>query len=202
MRHWKISNVFLFFLFDIFFKICYTIFVIGEKIDRKFDIFIASLCTLLVLVLIIYAKKCNFKLISPVKEKLLEDSNKNIILQEPIEEPVKEEPPVVEENDSTIEANIDNYLIDKETKKEEPKPVVVEENKYADLASDIVEISDDGEAKEEITEAPNNTVEVDIPDVMISEELDRMIREYSENLKMQGITLEQFYQLTTNTLEI
>ena len=140
------------------------IFVIGEKIDRKFDIFIASLCTLLVLVLIIYAKKCNFKLISPVKEKLLEDSNKNIILQEPIEEPVKEEPPVVEENDSTIEANIDNYLIDKETKKEEPKPVVVEENKYADLASDIVEISDDGEAKEEITETPNNTVEVDIPD--------------------------------------
>lgn len=40
----------------------------------------------------------------------------------------------------------------------------------------------------------NMTVEV--PDAMVSEETDRMIRQYEENLKMQGITLEQFYQFT------
>lgn len=41
-------------------------------------------------------------------------------------------------------------------------------------------------------------MEVDIPDVMIEEELNRMIRQYEENLKMQGITLEQFYQFTNS----
>ena len=33
---------------------------------------------------------------------------------------------------------------------------------------------------------------------MINEELDRMIRQYEENLKMQGLTLEQFYQFTNS----
>jgi trigger factor len=41
-------------------------------------------------------------------------------------------------------------------------------------------------------------MEVDVPDAMVSEETDRMIRQYAENLKMQGITLEQFYQFTNS----
>lgn len=41
-------------------------------------------------------------------------------------------------------------------------------------------------------------MKVDIPDVMIDEELNRMIRQYEENLKMQGLTLEQFYQYTNS----
>ncbi|MFV0249532.1 MAG: trigger factor [Bacilli bacterium] len=41
-------------------------------------------------------------------------------------------------------------------------------------------------------------MEVEIPDVMIKEEQDRMIRQYEENLKMQGITLQQFYQFTNS----
>lgn len=41
-------------------------------------------------------------------------------------------------------------------------------------------------------------MEVDVPDAMVSEETDRMIRQYEENLKMQGITLEQFYQFTNS----
>ncbi len=41
-------------------------------------------------------------------------------------------------------------------------------------------------------------MEVDIPDAMVEDELDRMIRQYEENLKMQGITLEQFYQFTNS----
>ena len=39
---------------------------------------------------------------------------------------------------------------------------------------------------------------VEVPDAMVSEETDRMLRQYEENLKMQGITLEQFYQFTNS----
>ncbi|NLL44443.1 MAG: trigger factor [Mollicutes bacterium] len=56
------------------------------------------------------------------------------------------------------------------------------ENKYID---DLLEVA----AKE---------VEIDIPDVMLDEELDRMIKQYEEHLKMQGLTLEQFYQFTNS----
>lgn len=41
-------------------------------------------------------------------------------------------------------------------------------------------------------------MKVEIPDAMIKEELNRMIRQYEENLKMQGISLEQFYQFTNS----
>ena len=41
-------------------------------------------------------------------------------------------------------------------------------------------------------------MEVDVPDAMINDETDRMIRQYEENLRMQGITLEQFYQFTNS----
>lgn len=51
---------------------------------------------------------------------------------------------------------------------------------------------------DELLEAAAKNVEVDIPDVMISEELDRILRQYEENLKMQGLTLEQFYQFTNS----
>ena len=43
-----------------------------------------------------------------------------------------------------------------------------------------------------------DSMEVDIPDAMINDELDRMIKQYEENLKMQGITLEQFFQFTNS----
>jgi trigger factor len=43
--------------------------------------------------------------------------------------------------------------------------------------------------------------EYEIPEAMIEEEKNRMIREYSENLRMQGISLEQFFQFTGMTEE-
>ena len=49
-----------------------------------------------------------------------------------------------------------------------------------------------------LLEAAAKNVEVDIPEAMINEELDRMIQQYSEHLKMQGITIEQFYQFTNS----
>lgn len=41
-------------------------------------------------------------------------------------------------------------------------------------------------------------VEVEIPEAMVNDELDRMIKQYGESLQMQGITLEQFYQFTNS----
>ena len=51
---------------------------------------------------------------------------------------------------------------------------------------------------DDLLEAAAKNVEVDIPEAMISEELDRMVGQYSDHLRMQGITLEQFYKLTNS----
>ena len=51
---------------------------------------------------------------------------------------------------------------------------------------------------DELLLAAGKNVEVDIPDVMIKDETDRMLNQYSEHLKMQGLTLEQFYQFTNS----
>ena len=42
---------------------------------------------------------------------------------------------------------------------------------------------------------------VDVPHELVHEELHRMIHEYEERLKMQGITLEQFYKFTNSNIE-
>jgi len=51
---------------------------------------------------------------------------------------------------------------------------------------------------DELLEKASKNVKVEIPEVMIKEETDRIIRQYEENLKMQGITLEMFYQFTNS----
>lgn len=51
---------------------------------------------------------------------------------------------------------------------------------------------------DDLLEEVAKEVEVDIPEVMTNEEINRMIGQYEENLKMQGITLEQFYQFTNS----
>ena len=51
---------------------------------------------------------------------------------------------------------------------------------------------------DELLEVAAKNTEVDIPDVMIEEEIDRMLKQYEENLNMQGITLEQFYKFTNS----
>lgn len=45
------------------------------------------------------------------------------------------------------------------------------------------------------------TTEIDVPDTMIHEEAHRMVHQYEEQLKMQGITLEQFFQFTNSNEE-
>lgn len=47
----------------------------------------------------------------------------------------------------------------------------------------------------------SDSMKVEIPKIMIKEELDRMISQYEEHLKMQGISLEMFYQFTNSKEE-
>ena len=51
---------------------------------------------------------------------------------------------------------------------------------------------------DELLETAAKDVEIEIPDAMIKDEQDRIIKQYEENLKMQGLTLEQFYQFTNS----
>lgn len=54
---------------------------------------------------------------------------------------------------------------------------------------------------DELLEAAAKDTEVDIPEVMIDDELERMIREYDSHLRSQGIALEQFYKFTNSDEE-
>ena len=60
------------------------------------------------------------------------------------------------------------------------------------------EMENENKYLDDLLEAAAKNTEIDVPDVMINEELDRMIKDYSEHLKMQGISLEQFYQFTNS----
>ena len=51
---------------------------------------------------------------------------------------------------------------------------------------------------DDLLEAVAKNVKVDVPEAMINEELDRMVQQYADHLKMQGITIEQFYQFTNS----
>ena len=49
---------------------------------------------------------------------------------------------------------------------------------------------------DDLLEAAAKNTKIDIPEVMIKEEQDRMLKQYEENLMMQGVTLKQFYEFT------
>ncbi len=51
---------------------------------------------------------------------------------------------------------------------------------------------------DELLAAAGKNVKVDIPEAMIKDETDRMLKQYEEHLRMQGLTLEQFYQFTNS----
>lgn len=51
---------------------------------------------------------------------------------------------------------------------------------------------------DDLFEALLKETSVEIPHELIHEEIDRMIDQYAERLKMQGITLEQFYKFTNS----
>ncbi len=58
------------------------------------------------------------------------------------------------------------------------------------------EMDQENQYIDQLLEAVSKNVEVDIPDQMVEEEIDRLMHRMEENLKMQGISLELFYQYT------
>ena len=54
---------------------------------------------------------------------------------------------------------------------------------------------------DDLLEAAAKEVEIDLPHNMVHEEIHRMIHQYEEHLKMQGLSLEQFLQFTNSTME-
>ena len=50
-----------------------------------------------------------------------------------------------------------------------------------------------------ILEEVSKNVEVDIPEEMVEEEVSRLIRRFEEQMKMQGISLDLYYQFTNTT---
>ena len=65
-----------------------------------------------------------------------------------------------------------------------------------------IKVRKDSEAEnkyvDELLDAAGKNVKVEIPDAMTNEELNRMVKQYEETLKMQGLSLEQFYQFTNS----
>ena len=52
---------------------------------------------------------------------------------------------------------------------------------------------------DKLLETVSKNVEVDIPEEMVEEEIDRMIQRYEEQMRMQGISLEMYYEFTKTT---
>ena len=71
----------------------------------------------------------------------------------------------------------------------------------AQVSENIVsrkEMETENKYMDDLLEAAAKDVKVEIPDAMVNDELERMLSQYADNLKMQGITLEQFYQFTSS----
>lgn len=54
---------------------------------------------------------------------------------------------------------------------------------------------------DELLEAIAKDTKIDVPDAMINDETDRMVDEFSERIKMQGISIDNFLKYTNSTLE-
>ena len=50
-----------------------------------------------------------------------------------------------------------------------------------------------------ILEAVAKNVEVDIPEEMVEEEIDRLMKRFEEHMKMQGVSLDLYYKFTGTT---
>ena len=61
------------------------------------------------------------------------------------------------------------------------------------------EMDNENKYVDDLLEAALKNTKMEVPDVLVEEEAHRMVHQYEETLKMQGITLEQFLQFTHAT---
>ena len=63
-----------------------------------------------------------------------------------------------------------------------------------------IKVRKEKEADEKYTDALleeiSKNTEIDVPYTMINDEVDHMVEHFKEHIMMQGVTLEQFYQIT------
>lgn len=79
--------------------------------------------------------------------------------------------------------------------------ITTKEELEAQISENIIarkEMEAENKYMDDLLEAAAKDVKVEIPEAMINEELDRMVGQYADHLKMQGITIEQFYQFTNS----
>jgi trigger factor len=67
--------------------------------------------------------------------------------------------------------------------------------KREQLESEKKQSAENAKREELINKATDNA-EVDVPEVMVDTELDRMMREFEQRLQMQGMTLDLYYQFS------
>ncbi|WP_042146209.1 trigger factor [Paucisalibacillus sp. EB02] len=67
--------------------------------------------------------------------------------------------------------------------------------KREQLESEKKQSADNAKREDLINKATDNA-EVDVPEVMVESELDRMMREFEQRLQMQGMTLDLYYQFS------
>ena len=63
------------------------------------------------------------------------------------------------------------------------------------------EMDNENKYVDEILEKVSQNVEVDIPEAMVNEEITRLMGRFEEQMKMQGISLDLYYQFTKTTEE-
>ena len=72
----------------------------------------------------------------------------------------------------------------------------------AHIKEDIVaqkEMDAENKYVDALLEAVSKNVEVDIPEEMVEEEINRLIQRYDEQLRMQGISIDMYYEFTKTT---
>ena len=75
------------------------------------------------------------------------------------------------------------------------------EKKVKETMTEQKEYEAENKYVDELFEALLKETSVEVPHELIHEELDRMVEQYAERLKMQGITLKQFYKFTNSSEE-
>ena len=63
------------------------------------------------------------------------------------------------------------------------------------------ELDNENKYVDELLEAIGKNVDVDIPEELVNEEIDRLMGRFEEQMRMQGISLEVYYQFTGTTEE-
>ncbi len=79
-----------------------------------------------------------------------------------------------------------------------------EEELTAAIKKDLIakkQIAIENAHLDNVLEAISKEVEVDIPEEMVNDEVQRLLHQFEDRIKMQGMTVEQYYQLTGTSTE-